>query len=224
MITDNFQTVATWNEHTQADGSNIGGTPPKRYGFVQGVPNLTTTGTMFYTDAGGLQYTDVEFYTSRPVLPNNGKLQLNFWMFVGENGPLIAQAYETDTILCIGGWNYNLSLQVNNITGQIQIADATGGWVNIPLSVSSFVLPPLVWVKYSINYVFDTVKKVSSVTNVAFSSVNWANGYNFNIPLQNTPAQQKNWTDGALFQVQLDTNASGGRYSIVIDNANYVWS
>lgn len=47
-IDQQYQQDINYITHTQADGSNIGGVPPVRYGFAQGLPE-NPTGTLLFT-------------------------------------------------------------------------------------------------------------------------------------------------------------------------------
>jgi hypothetical protein len=218
-ITDpNIHLRQNWNSHVQTDGSNIGGVPPLHYGMVRGLAGNPGS-TLFYTEGSSVPggYADCEFYTSRPVMPNTGNLSLTVQFAVDENHAVNAQALELDTILCLGGYNYNGSLQINNAEeGMVQIAKADGGWVDTGFKVD--VAPNKAHVLVVL-YGFDSGKKVSSVVSVGFDG----DYYPISPTLQNIPAQQKNWSDGAIFQVQLDLNKLAGNFSVRMDDAHYDW-
>lgn len=203
-----------WNTHTPADGSNIGGAQPTKYGVVSGIPG--SGGSLVYIE--GPAYADFEAYITRPVLPNTGSLELRFTLMPDTKSETVAQAIETDTILTIGGWTYNLSAQVNyEEGGMLQIADAAGKWVDTGLVVGEYQDGG--FTGCSIQYTFDEATHTSSV-------VSFKNALNkFIIPenLQNIPAQQRGWADGAIFQVQLDLASKGGAFSVVVDDVKYRW-
>ena len=213
MITDSIQNPQ-WLQHLPNDGSKIGGDMPAKYGVVQPVPR--STAALVFIEGGA--YSDFEAYVTRPALPNTGLLTLNYTLTTDRNAPVMAQAIETDTILTVNGWTYNLSAQINyEEEGMIQVADVTGKWVDTGVKIG--LLDPATVTRFSVLYGFDEAKHTSSVRHVM------AGPTIHEIPeaLQNIPAVQKGWADGAIMQVQLDTNARGGEFSVSVDGCSYVW-
>lgn len=215
IVNQQLQAQSGWKFHTQADGSNIGGVPPTSYGMLQRFAGQPTA-ALFYVN--GVAYADWEAYIETSLLPTTGNLQLDFDLTVDGNAAAHAQALETDTILCIGGWNYNLSLQLNYAeNGQLQIANESGGWVNIGSGPGKLV--PHMPHHYTLTYAFSEARLTSSVAGIVIDGVEYA------VPtaLQNVPAKNEKWTDGAIFQVQQDLNGAGGGFTMVVDNAQYSW-
>ena len=219
MIVDQqIQMQDGWGTHA---GGNIGGVAPAIYGVLVSPPG-NPTARLFYTAGSSLPggYADVEHYVLRPLLPNTGNLTLSFDLMVDGNAAKNAQAEETDTILCVDGYNYNFSVQINvALGGVLQVANAGGSWVSIGSGPRT--LAPHMWHRFVIAYNFDTVKHVGSVMSISIDGVNYAVPP---IALRNVPAQLKNWADGALFQVQQDLTAAAGEFAMLIDNAQYMWS
>ncbi|MHB1937432.1 MAG: hypothetical protein ACYCOR_12715 [Acidobacteriaceae bacterium] len=221
MILDTqLQLNSGWKTHTQADGSNIGGVPPVNYGFAQCLPGAPTA-MLFHmqgsTVAGG--YADWEAYLDRPVFPNTGNLQLSFDLAVDENAAQYAQCIEIDTILCLGGFKYNFSHQLNYAAGGvIDIAGAAGGWVSTGNAIGH--LTPNVAHHYVLSYQFGAATHVYSFAGIEIDGVAYA------IPaaLQNLTAQATAWSDGAMLQVQQDLNALAGQFSMTLDNVQYQWT
>lgn len=213
MIVDmDLELQPGWGTHTDDDGSNIGGKRPTDFGFQPNGPN----DVLFHTQGGA--YADWEAYIERPVLPNSGHLGLQYNLTADENTAAAAQAIETDTILCIGGWNYNLSAQLNYAEGgKYQIAKENGGWVDTGFVVGR--LAPLARHTVAFEYAFDIVAHKSSVVAITLD------GMRYTIPenLQNVPATQKGWRDGAIFQVQMDLGSKGGAYDIDLARAQFAW-
>ncbi len=214
MITDSNIQSGMWGTHLPNDGSKIGGNVPAKYGVVSPLPS--GAGALIYIE--GPAYSDFEAYIVRPVLPNTGSLAITFSLATDANAPKVAQAIETDTILTANGWTYNLSAQINyEEEGMIQVADVTGKWVDTGVKIG--LLDPATVTRFSVLYGFDEAKHTSSVRHVM------AGPTIHEIPeaLQNIPAVQKGWADGAIMQVQLDTNARGGEFSVSVDGCSYVW-
>ncbi len=213
MITDSVENPQ-WSHHLPNDGSKIGGNVPTKYGVVSPLPS--GSGALIYIE--GPAYSDFEAYITRPVLPNTGSLALTFSLATDANAPKVAQAIETDTILTVNGWTYNLSAQINyEEDGMLQVADATGAWLDTGEKPGK--LTPNVRYKYAIEYAFDEVAHTASVLSMNLD------GVDFPVPasLHNAAAKQLGWADGAIFQVQLDLGASGGAYSVEVGDVNYVW-
>ena len=213
MITDSIQNPQ-WLQHLPNDGSKIGGDMPAKYGVVQPVPS--STAALVFIEGGA--YSDFEAYVTRPALPNTGLLTLNYTLTTDRNAPVMAQAIETDTILTVNGWTYNLSAQLNyEEGGHFQVANESGTWIDsgcVPGKLS-----PDVPHKISIQYHFSQISRTSSVLSVTVDD----SVYPLPLSLGNIPARQRGWSDGAIFQLQLDLGASGGAYSVLIDEASYVW-
>lgn len=211
MITDSVQDPQ-WCHHLPNDGSKIGGNVPTKYGVVSPVPS--GSGALIYIE--GPAYSDFEAYIVRPVLPNTGSLALTFSLATDANAPKVAQAIETDTILTVNGWTYNLSAQINyEEDGMLQVADAAGAWIDTGAKPGK--LAPNVPHRYSIEYSFDEAAHMAQVVSVTIDGTVYGN-----LPAA-TPATQKGWTSGAIFQVQLDLGASGGAYSVEGSDVSYVW-
>ena len=122
MITDSVENPQ-WSHHLPNDGSKIGGNVPTKYGVVSPLPS--GSGALIYIE--GPAYSDFEAYITRPVLPNTGSLALTFSLATDANAPKVAQAIETDTILTVNGWTYNLSAQLNyEEGGHFQVANEIG--------------------------------------------------------------------------------------------------
>lgn len=217
MIIDNFQLETGWKSHTQADGSQIGGVPPVDYGMTTLPGGAILFHTQGSTVPGG--YADWEAYISRPILPNAGYLMLSFDITVDSDAATYAQAIETDTILCLGGWNYNLSMQLNYaLGGMLQIAGSGGRWVNTGIAPGK--LSPNVKHHYDLAYAFDTTAKKCSFLSISLDGTI----HSISSSLQNVLATNNKWSDGVIFQVQQDLNGKAGKFSMLIDNAQYVWS
>lgn len=205
-----------WSTHTPNDGSNIGGVMPSTYGIIQAIPT-SPNGILVFI--GGNAYSDFETYIVRPILPNTGNLNLSFNLNTDSNTPTVAQAIETDSIITINGWTYNCSLQLNyEENGEIQVASASGGWVNTGIIVGK--LPFGVDNTYSIQYYINETTKESSIVSLTLNRIE----YPIPLSLQNIAGTQRGWTDGAIFQVQLDIGANAGAYSLLVSSANYTWS
>lgn len=221
IIDDNIQLLPNWKTHVQTDGSNIGGVPPRSYGMILSPPK-SPNGLLFFTNgssvAGG--YADWEAYISRPLQTNTGILQLDFDLTVDKNSTTAAQAIETDTILCINGWNYDFSMQLNYAEGgKVQIDKAGGGWVDVGGGPGK--LTPDVPHHYSLVYEFDITKQTGSVVAIQIDGVFYIPGAS----LRNLPAQNKKWADGAILQIQQDLSPKGsGSFSMLLENVKYTWS
>lgn len=213
MITDSVENPQ-WSHHLPNDGSKIGGNVPTKYGVVSPAPSGPYS--LIYIE--GPAYSDFEAYIVRPVLPNTGSLELTFSLATDANAPKVAQAIETDTILTVNGWTYNLSAQINyEEDGMLQVDSDSGAWVDT--GVKPGKLAPNVPHKYSIEYSFDEAAHTASVLSMNID------GEDFPVPASQhkTAARQLGWADGAIFQVQLDLGASGGAYSVEVGEVNYVW-
>lgn len=216
MIIDQLFQTNPWSTHLPNDGSNIGGTMPENTALIPR-PASAPDGILLYIKGG--PYASFEAYQMRPVLPHNGGLQLLFSLQPDLNAATSAQAIEVDTILTVGGWTYNLSMQINyEEEGMIQVADATGKWVDTGVKIG--LLDPATVTRFSVLYEFDEAKHTSAVRHVMVGPT----VHDIPEALQNIPAVQKGWTDGAIMQVQLDTNARGGEFSVSVDGCSYVWS
>lgn len=203
---------------TKQTGPDIGAEPPADYGFVQGLPGRPT-GVLYYVEGTAGKYQDWLSACKRPYLPNSGNLQLGFDLILDSNYLKIAQALEYDTVVCIGGWNYLFGFQIlpNKNLYQISGQDQIGWQATNSVDLSSVV--PNIPVHLTFNYKFDVNSKIYSF--ISFS----INDSVIQIPLnqQNLKGINKNWTDHAILQIQLDTNQQAGRYSEIIDNAYYAW-
>ena len=220
IIVKDIQTWAGWQTHTQADGSNIGGVPPAKYGFLQGIPD-SSTAMLFYVEGSTVPggYADWEAYRDTPVLPNTGNLQLDFNLTVDEKAAQYAQAIEIDTILCIAGLKYNFSFQVNYAEGgEGQIVSKTGAWVN--LGDGAAKLMPGIAHHFTLRYAFDTTQHLYSFAWIEIDGATYA----IADALKNLPAVPTDWKDGAMLQVQQDLNALAGGFSMTLDNMQYTWS
>ena len=219
MILDaELQAQSGWKSHTQADGSNIGGVAPLAYGMAQGMAGAPTAALFQVrgsTVKGG--YADWEAYLDRPILPNTGSLQLSLDLTVDENAAEFAQCIEIDTILCVGGFKYNFSHQLDYASGTIDIAEASGAWASIAHGVQK--LSPLATHHFALSYKWDEATHAYSFVSVEIDGAM----YPVPAPLQNLQAQPTPWRDGAMLQVQQDLNALAGGFSMLLDHVQYAW-
>lgn len=225
LIDSEIQLQLAWKSHVQTDGSDIGGVPPESYATLLS-PAGSPTGRLFYAQGSTVKggYADVEFYTSRPVLPNSGRLQLTYTLTVDQNSTVFAQSIETDSIICIPDdkgviWNYDGSLMIDvSKGGQVNVDKAGGGWVPTGIVLGSIM--PDVPHEVVVSYLIDTTNKVLSVIGYQFDSKFYA----VTTAGQKLPAVAKEWAEGVLFQVQLGLTAAAGWFSIILDHANYDWA
>lgn len=219
IIDSNLQSLPGWGTHTQADGSNIGGVPPKSYGFIQS-PAGSPGAMLFYTSGSTVPggYADWEAYLARPILPNKGNLAYSLFLSVDQNAANAAQAIETDVILWTGGYKYNFSLQNNYAEGgHIQIANASGGWVDTGFNPGKYALDT----EISFEAAFNLATKTGGIRSISLD------GQIFTVPapLNNIAASKTPWPgEGVFVQIQLDLTAAAGAYSILINNAQLAWS
>lgn len=208
--------IQTQSGLTKQTGPDIGATAPVDFGFVQGIPGKPTA-TLYYIEGASGIYSDWLSAIHRPILPNDGNLELDFDLELDSNYQNIAQALEFDTVICINGFNYLCGFQILPSTNQAQLSDNVGGW-QTPFSTSNLVAPNSI-IKCKFNYSFDIGAKTYTFENIQIGSIN------LSLPSGQKTQQgkQQNWTDNAIFQVQLDTNGKQGRYSILIDNVIYYW-
>jgi len=208
IIDPNLEKIAPWKMLT---GPSIGGVTPTSFGM-----NYLDDATEFYTS--GPAFADWLAAISRPVLPNSGKLSLLFTLRTDANAPNLAQALEFDTRLSIGGWNYNFSSQFNYAEGGMWQLALSGHWTDTGFKPGKFT--PDVKYPLRIDYAFDTTKQVGSVLGIHVGVKQFA------VPagMQNQPATDLKWADGANLQCQLDLASAGGAYSIYLSDVEYQWS
>lgn len=206
--------------HISTDGSGIAPGAPdpvQPYGVSPGITSFTARRFA----VNGPAYAVFEAYATRPAPParsTNGILQLD--IITDSNAPAHSQIIELDTIICLGGFKYNGSQQLNNhLGGQAQIVNAAGQWVSVPGGLFR-PLPPNLMQRYELFYSFDTVKRTFSFEEIRVA------GAVCTVPasMQNIPATPTTWPDQALFQVQLGLNAEPGAFAVEVDNAQYVWA
>lgn len=210
MIVDDQLELSMWDAHV---GPDIGGVEPTSYGWRD--HPLDPPVREFYVQ--GPKYSDWLAACHRPVLPNTGKLGLQFELFVDQNSQSVAQAIEIDTKLAIAGQMYNFSSQFNYATGIWQVSDFVGSWVNTPCKFLKF--RPSRRYDMAFDYVFDTAKKAYAF--VRMSGPDFAFVGPMLPPLLASPTT---WKDSCSLQVQQDLAGNGGAYSIYLRNIRYVWS
>lgn len=218
IVVPHLESEPGWQTHIPSDGSDIGGNDPSAWLRLQNAAGLADG---MFLDVTGPAYAAVEHYLLTPIVtPNTGNLVLSYGLTVDANAVNCAQSIETDTILCVGGFNYNLSLQVNyQERGMIQIANQSGGWTDTGKALISYppFLPQAAY-KVRIAYRFNLTTKTSQVVSYTL------NGVEYPISLLTINAVEKGWADGALVQVQQGLNAQGGSFSMLMNNLQYEWS
>lgn len=217
MITQKLNLATPWPSHTQADGSNVGGVPPITYSFLP-IPGKKPAALL--STSGNSQppsgYPAAEWYQhALPLQANTGNLQFIFDLTVDANTLTAANVIETDTLIITAGHKFNLSGQRHVATGQIDVADAAGHWVDTGIRAGAFVpgfKNKVIW-----TYVFDPVKFIGSVVSYA------CNGIVYPVPanLQNVPASTSTWAAGVMPQFQMGSLPAGNPWSEKITNAKY---
>jgi hypothetical protein len=211
--------TAPWQTHIPTDGSGIASptTPvPTKYGVTYAPP--------FHSDAYlfetvGPAWSVWEAYRLEKVAaPTTApfSLQLSFELMVSAAFLKHSHLVETDTIFCSpDGFNSNLSIQRRQDTGQMQLADQQGNWVD-----SGFIPPPLTpdtWHSHLFRYLIDPVRYTAGTQAMVID------GQLFMVPqrLQGLHAVKQNWTPGALFQAQSCLNETGGASNFMMRNIQY---
>jgi hypothetical protein len=208
--------------HTQADGSDIGGVPPAKYGDTYTpasqpppiIPPPIPASVLLYTQGtskvGG--YPAVEFHTSPlPIPANTGNLSVAFTMNLDSNVQANAEVLETDALFLIKGADgkvreFNCSLQRHVKDGELDVAGGGAGWAQT--GVLAGILSPGVDHQIKITYKLDLVKNTSTVVSYE------CDGVLFTIPTKfaNRPAAEQNWAVGAILQFQLGSNPTPADY------------
>jgi hypothetical protein len=150
----------------------------------------------------------------RAIPTNTGHLQFCFDQWVNEGAALGANVYETDAILVLGGFKYNLSGQRHNATGEID----DGNWTDTGLRVG--LLTPNIKHRIKWTYTFDTTKKVCSVYSYECDGAAWEIAAKF----QNISATPCDWTPGAYIQIQLGSLPIGLPWAMRIGSPRLKWS
>jgi hypothetical protein len=218
FVDENIQTLPM-KSHVQSDGSDIGGVDPASYGsyIVPGKrPSLLmwTEGT---TKAGAYPAWLLHPATARPILPNTGNLAFEFDLTIDSSTPAAANVIETDTVLVVGGFKYNLSGQ-RKIEGELMVGAGAAGWAVVPAVTLSALVPnqrhKIVW-----TYSFNETKRTCSVISYAID------GLVFPVPvaLQNVAAVACSWPEGVYAQFQMGTLPAGNFWSQVIGDVKYRW-
>lgn len=217
IIDSQLHTNFGWGMHTQADGSNIGGIPPDKYGFTQDhMLGLMTFSTQ--AKGNGKDSADWEAYIERPILPNSGRIITCLTVMFDENTANSAQAIEFDTVVTINGVTYNFSRQFNYAEGgHYQISNKSNGWQDTGFNPGKFTANQ--WYKMVFTDQLDTVHKTYSPISVSVGNLVIA------IPasMQNLPGEERGWSDGAILQIQQDLIPTGGQFSEVIAQADIQW-
>ena len=207
-----------WLTHISTDGSGIASptTPvPTKYGVTYAPP--------FHSDAYlfetvGPAWSVWEAYQLEKITQPSVQfsLQLSFDLMVDANFVKHSHLVETDTIFCSAdGFNSNLSIQRRMDTGQMQLADQKGNWVD-----SGFIPPVLTpdnWHNHLFRYLIDPVRHTGGTQAMVID------GVLFIVPtrLQGLLAEHKGWTPGALLQIQSCLNETGGASSFMMRNIQY---
>lgn len=214
-IDSNLEANPNWNKLAN---SGVGGpkpyVPPDDFGM-----NVIQSDIEREFYISGPAYTDGLFSLHRPIMPNTGKLALQFELRTDEDTTINAQALEFDTRLAIGKFGYNFSSQFNYQKGGVwQAFIKDRGWVDTPFKPGKF--SPDQWYPIRFDYSFDTAKKLFSFISVAVGVTP------FILPIQfhNLAATPLAWVDSCNLQMQLDLAYKGGSYRTRVRRISYLWS
>lgn len=217
FVDGNLQELAGW---ATLVGGDVGGVPPTSYGFTQFQP---PSGTAMQLSTNGPASANWRAYITggRPIFAQNiGLLNMSFTLNTDVNTPGVAQAIEFDTRVSVDGWNYNFSARLNYAAGgTLQISDGSqpANWVDTGFVPG--VLTPGTTYQILCEYKFDTTAKKYSIIAVTIGATRYVIPSN----LQNLTPLNLSWADGAYPQLQQNINGSGGAYSMLVDNMEYLW-
>lgn len=211
IIDNDLHLMANWETHS---GDDIAGKPNSVRPTSTGWRDLAG-GRQFYI--GGPGGADVLYAIHRTVPVAHGNFHLSFQLMTDSACLSVGRCLEFDSIVTLDKLKYNMSSQFNFNSGQFQISDVNGGWVNTGLSVDRFI--PYWEYRLEYDYWFDSVAHRYSMLGVSL------NGSRYAIPaaLQNLTAIPTDWADVISLQVQLDLDTQGGGFAIVMGDVDYTW-
>lgn len=162
----------------------------------------------------------------RGLLPNTGKLSLQFNWLLAAEALLYGRCFEFDTrITDQNGWTYPCDFQFILQSDGLHLYVATGVAAgNITWQDSKIAFPtPVagVWNALAMAYTFNASARTCSIVSVTSGTQSRL------IPstLQNQPAAQLGWqASQVVLQKQIEVGSMGGAVEDVMSSIQYVWS
>jgi hypothetical protein len=220
-----FPATGPWKIHFPTDGSDIGGSDPKSYGYTI-VPGEKPSVVM--TQSGNMAppvFPAWMLYPASPIpLPAaeptmNVELSFSFW--VDTFTQAAANVVETDTLFSIKGADgktflYNGSAQVIIASGLLEVGSPGAGWSSTGVKIPSFTpnTEHEIRIAYTINTVAHTISVLSYTVDGIVYAVPVAN--------QNVPGEAQTWAIGAYLQIQQGGLLAGNPFTYRFGGFTYI--
>ena|ERR1700734_2404994 len=205
--------------HIPTDGSQIApGAPDPVQPYGVFLSPSSPSARIFRVN--GPAYAVFEAFYTRPYVPGSTNFCLSFDLKTDANAPLRAQVIETDHIVVVNGWKYNLSMQINYAQdGWAQIPNQAGVWTNVPTGL----FKPL---PANVTQHYDLISSINLATHMYSFQEIWIAGAKCTVPaaMQNLEAVATTWPNQVLVQLQLALNSTGGSFEVEVDNARVISS